>query len=102
MANSDSHAKLISGLAELGGDISPEELIIIDDGMNKGTELQMDAEEMIAALDEYIATHQGDKGAPGKNLETEKLEREIEKLKVETEYARSRIEKSKVADTKTK
>ena len=87
----------MENLGAIGGDdVTEQERIIIDDEISKGAELQMDAEEALAALTERISAGREEKDyAMIKLKETEKIDREIEKLKIETEVARSRLEKGK-------
>ena len=96
-ANIEHHDKLMENLGAIDGDdVTEQERIIIDDEISKGAELQMDAEEALAALTERLAAGREEKDyAMIKLKETEKIGREIEKLKIETEVARSRLEKGK-------
>ena len=80
-ANINSHAKLIDELGKLDfTNLSGEESGIIN------TELENGAEVTRKGL-------QTDSDTKVKAREEEKLERKIEKIKIETEYARSQLEK---------
>ena len=94
-ANINSHAKLINELGKLDfTNLSGEESGIINTELENGAELQMDAEEVLTMLNEVTRKGlQSDGDTKVKAGEEEKLEREIEKIKIETEYARSQLEK---------
>ena len=67
------------------------------------TNLCMDANEMLQTIDDTIAAHkqEADKSlAESGKMQQEKLQREIEKLKVDTEYKRKQMEKLQIDDRK--
>ena len=104
MANMEYHSKLSCDLANLLGTTgAPDEEVIIEKEVNDCTELTMDANEIYADLIEILSGIQADRHDDNvKRKESEKLDREIEKLKVETEYARAQLDKIHLKDEENK
>ena len=96
IANRDYHEKLTSELSRLLGVVTnPDEITIIEAELLTCTELDMDANEICMNIDEFLS----DSVKPAVKVdmiqqkECEKLECEIEKLKVETDCARAKLTK---------
>ena len=94
-ANIASHEKIYVKLSELT-DVTEEDQIIIDKELEASTELNIDANEIYELLtgriDESLISQDASR-MDAKTQKDKKIEYEIEKLKVETEYARSKMEK---------
>ena len=91
-ANIESLEKTTDKLNELK-DIAEEEQIIINNEFEKSAQLNVEANEIYYTLNQRIdeVDVKGRKAIRIK--EDEKLERELEKIKLETEYRRSKLEK---------
>ena len=87
ISNIEYHERLTKELRDLT-DLDDEEQTIVDAEIEKATVLDMDAKESCAVLTEYISENGEDK----KN-ELSVVTYEIEKLKVETDYIRKKMEK---------
>ena len=104
-ANIDSHEKLTVLLSEVV-DANEEDKSATNNELEKCASLNMDANEVIATVDERIQILEvGDVKYTVRRtatLQDEKVEHEIEKLKLETEYQRSKIEQMKANGGETR
>ena len=97
IANNHSHEILIEKLSKVEP-VTDDERTIIDNEIEKCMELSMDAKEMLQTLSECIKDEDDDEvknKQVAKAMQNEKLAREIEKLKVETEYKQLEVIKLK-------
>ena len=95
VSNKEYHEKLTAELAELvGAADDADEDAIIETELDRCTELELDANEMYTNLNDFLSERDKVGGdVLMQQKESDKLDREIEKLKVETEYTRALLEK---------
>ena len=98
LANICSHGELLGKFEELA-DLDDEEQTAVNQLLDEDTKVRMDAKEMLQLLDDVMnetdvkRLEASSSIAPTVDkLMQEKLEREVENLKVESEYRRAQIE----------
>ena len=104
VANIGSHEILIRRLGEVVN-VLEDEQTIIDNELEKGATLNMDAKETLQSLDDVITQlakqNITTKVTESEILNNEKIKREIKNLKLETEYKQVQLETLKnLADSK--
>ena len=96
-SNMAYHSKLTAALTELV-DVDEAEQVIIDKELEKCTVLEMTANEVYDAVNELVEEAVESRDGSAFKFQVhqhEKLQYEIDKLKVETEYKRVQLEKLK-------